>query len=151
MSNSLLQSSFGQSAQAFCVAKTKPLILIAEDSLDGREMMSTLLQLKGYDVVVAENGLEAIEAALQHTPDLIFVDLELPRLDGISVARNIRRTARLRSVPIIVLSGHDPAKHREAALAAGCTDYLMKPIDFDRLDAILTLNVSTTMRRSAGA
>jgi two-component system, cell cycle response regulator DivK len=142
MSTAFVQSTSGQSAQAFSVARARPLILIAEDSLDGREMMRTLLSLKGYDVVVAEDGVQAIDLALKNSPDLIFIDLELPRLDGISVIRNVRRSSRLRNVPIVVLSGHDPADHREAAMAAGCNDYLLKPIDFERLEAILELNVS---------
>ena len=122
-------------------ARAKRTILIAEDSIDGREMMHTLLRLKGYDVVAAENGVQAIEVALANAPDLILLDLELPRLDGINVARHIRRNAKLRHVPIIILSGHDPSSHREAAIEAGCSDYLMKPIDFDLLDAILKHNV----------
>jgi two-component system, cell cycle response regulator DivK len=142
MSTAFVQSTPRQSAPAFSVAKAKPLILIAEDSLDGREMMRTLLRLKGYDVVVAEDGVQAIDLALKNSPDLIFIDLELPRLDGISVARNIRRSTALRNVPIVVVSGHDPSRYEEAALAAGCSEYLMKPIDFERLDAILELNVS---------
>jgi two-component system cell cycle response regulator DivK len=64
-------------------------------------------------------------------------------MDGISVIRNIRRSTKLSGVPIIIVSGHDPSRYQEAASAAGCTDYLIKPIDFDRLDAILELNVST--------
>lgn len=142
MSTSFVQSTFGQSAQAFSVARAKPLILVAEDSLDGREMMRTLLRMKGYDVVVAEDGVQAIDVALRNSPNLVFVDVELPRLDGISVARNIHRSPALRNVPIVVVSGHDPSRYEAAALAAGCTDYLMKPIDFERLDAILELNVS---------
>lgn len=150
MSTSFVQSSLGQSAQAFSVAKAKPLILIAEDSVDGREMMRTLLRLKGYDVVVAEDGVQAIEMAVQNSPDLIFVDLELPRLDGISVIRNIRRRTKLSDVPIIIVSGHDPSRYEESALAAGCTDHLMKPIDFERLDSILQLNVSLAGERLTG-
>src|SRR5687767_15522479 len=142
MSTSFVQSSLGQSARAFSVAKSKPLILIAEDSLDGREMMRTLLRLKGYDVIIAEDGVQAIDLALRNSPDLIFIDLELPRLDGISVARNIHRSKALRNVPIVVISGHDPSRYEAAALAAGCTEYLLKPIDFERLDAILRLNLS---------
>ena len=142
MSTSFVQSTLGQSCQAVSVAKAKPLILIAEDSLDGREMMRTLLSLKGYDVVVAEDGVKAIDLALKNSPDLILVDLELPRLDGISVIRNIRRISNLSGVPCIIVSGHDPSCYEAAALAAGCTDHLMKPIDFERLDAILELNVS---------
>lgn len=134
--------NFGKSGPGLSVARAKPLILIAEDSLDGREMMRTLLRLKGYDVVVAEDGVQAVEMALTNSPDLIFVDVELPRLDGISVARNIHRSGALRNVPIVVVSGHDPRRYEEAALAAGCSQSLIKPIDFQRLDAILELNVS---------
>ncbi|HEV8589875.1 MAG TPA: response regulator [Pyrinomonadaceae bacterium] len=121
--------------------KAKPTILIAEDSADGREMMQLLLALKGYQVVGAENGLEAVEVALAKFPDLILIDLELPKLDGLGVTRNLRRHPKLRNTPIIIVSGHDPAKHRQPALDAGCTDYLLKPIDFDRLDTILKTTV----------
>jgi CheY-like chemotaxis protein len=142
MSTSYVTSTAGQSAQAFSVAKAKPLILIAEDSLDGREMMSTLLRLKGYEVIAAVDGVQAIDLALKNAPDLIFIDLELPRLDGISVARKLHRSTTLRKVPIVIVSGHDPARYEAAALAAGCIEYLLKPIDFDRLDAVLELHVS---------
>ena len=123
---------------------TTRTILVAEDSIDGREMLHTLLRLKGYEVMAAEDGVQAIEVALATAPDLILLDLELPRLDGLNVARNLRRNGKLKNVPIIILSGHDPASHHEAALDAGCSDYLMKPIDFHRLDAILRHNVPLT-------
>jgi CheY-like chemotaxis protein len=119
----------------------KPTILIAEDSTDGREMMELLLALKGYQVVGVENGLEAVEVALAKSPDLILIDLELPKLDGLGVTRNLRRHPKLRKTPIIIVSGHDPAKHRQSAIDAGCTDYLLKPIDFDLLDTILKTTV----------
>ena len=99
MSTAFIPSTFGQSARAFSVAKAKPLILIAEDSLDGREMMRTLLRMKGYDVVVAEDGVQAIDLALKNAPDLILIDLELPRLDGLCVIRNIRRVSKLSGLP----------------------------------------------------
>jgi CheY-like chemotaxis protein len=121
--------------------RTKPKILIAEDSADGREMMSMLLSLKGYEVVAAENGIEAVKVALEKRPDLILMDLELPKLNGIDVARNLRRHNQLKNTPIIIVTGHDPVLHRQHALEAGCTDYLLKPIDFDRLDSILTTQV----------
>jgi DNA-binding response OmpR family regulator len=142
MSTSFVQSTFGQLVQASAVARAKPLILVAEDSLDGREMMSTLLRLKGYEVIAAADGVQAIDLALKNAPDLILIDLELPRLDGISVIRNVRRSAKLSGVPIIIVSGHDPSRYEAAALAAGCTEYLLKPIDFERLDAVLELHVS---------
>ena len=142
MSTSVFQPTAGQSARAVSITKAKPLVLVAEDSEDGREMMRTLLRMKGYDVVVAEDGVQAIDLALKNSPDLIFIDVELPRLDGISVARNLRRSKALRNVPIVVVSGHDPRRYEAAALAAGCTEYILKPIDFDRLDTILELNAS---------
>ena len=115
----------------------KPTILIVEDSFDGREMMRTLLKLKGYRVLTADTGPKAIEVALTKSPDLILMDLELPQLDGLGVARNLRGYDRFKEIPIIIVSGHDPCGHRQEALDAGCTDYLLKPIDFTLLDAIL--------------
>jgi len=111
--------------------------MVAEDDEDGRSMMQTLLKMKGYEVVEAENGLQAIEIALTNSPDLILLDLELPLLNGLAVTRNLRRHPQFKQVPIVVVSGHDPAKHSEAALDAGASAYLVKPIDFQRLDQIL--------------
>jgi len=119
-------------------ARRRPMILVADDSADNRDMMQVLLGMKGYDVVVAENGKQAIEVALADIPDLILLDLELPLLDGLAVARNLLQH---RHVPIVVVSGHDPRKYRRLALEAGCTDFLLKPVDFERLDAILESKV----------
>lgn len=119
------------------VRRRKPTILIAEDSADSREMMQMLLGLRGYSVIMAADGCEAVEIALATRPDLILLDLELPRRDGLSVARDLRRHSTFRNIPIIVLSGHDPMEHKQLAIDAGCTDYLLKPLDFEKLDAIL--------------
>ena len=121
--------------------RIKPTILIAEDSADSREMMQILLGLRGYSVIIAADGCEAVEIALATKPDLILLDLELPRLDGLSVARDLRRHSRFRNIPIVILSGHDPMEHKQPAIDAGCTDYLLKPIDFEKLDAILNAQV----------
>ena len=117
--------------------KSKPTILIAEDSRDSREMLQVLLGLKGYRVLAAADGERAVEVALESLPDLILLDLELPGLDGLSITRDLRRYSNFRDTPIIILSGHDPMKHRQSALDAGCTDYLFKPLDFEKLDKIL--------------
>ena len=130
------------SATATARAEVKQTILIAEDSNDGREMMRMLLGLKGYEVLTAENGVRAVEVALTGHPDLILLDLELPRLDGLGVVRILRSHREFRATPIIIVSGHDPAGYRQPAIDAGCSDYLPKPIDFERLDSILELNVS---------
>jgi two-component system, cell cycle response regulator DivK len=119
----------------------KPTILVAEDSVDSREMMCALLTMKGYDVFTAGDGVTAVEVAMRDLPDLIFVDLQLPKLDGLGVARKLRLSPKLKKTPIVILSGYDPAKYREAAMDAGCNDYLVKPIDFDRLEKLLNATV----------
>jgi CheY-like chemotaxis protein len=130
-------SRHNSQAAAVKAQKQRPTILIAEDSRDGREMLQVLLGLKGYSVLAAADGQKAVEVALESVPDLILLDLELPGLDGLSIARNLRRYSNFRTIPIIILSGHDPMKHKQSALDAGCTDYLLKPIDFQKLDEIL--------------
>lgn len=113
------------------------LIMVVEDDDDNRLMLKTLLEMKGYRVVEASNGEEAITLAQRRRPDLVLLDLQLPRLNGFAVTRFFRHDDRLRDVPIILVSGHDPARHHKIALAAGCNHYLLKPINFDRLEALL--------------
>lgn len=122
-------------------AGVRPKILIAEDNKDARDMMETLLSLKGYEVLSAENGVGALEVALTSCPDMILLDLELPGLDGLEVVRILRSHPEFRNTPIIIVSGHDPAGYRERAINAGCSDYLRKPIDFERLNTILNSTV----------
>ena len=112
-----------------------PTILVADDSDDTRQMLRTLLGMKGYRVIEASDGEWAVQATQHETPDLVLLDLGLPRLNGLTVIRRLRNELNLTEVPIVVITGYD--KHFETAVAAGCNDYLLKPIDFDRLDAIL--------------
>ncbi|HBB95817.1 MAG TPA: hypothetical protein DC054_10535 [Blastocatellia bacterium] len=122
---------------ADALSSGRPTILIAEDSADSREMMQLLLETRGYQVIAAHDGMHAVEAALTSRPDLLLLDLELPKLDGLSVTRNLRLDPKFKDVPIIILSGHDPSRFRQDALDAGCDDYLLKPIDFDSLHVLL--------------
>src|SRR6266487_2682186 len=115
----------------------RPTILVAEHSADSREMMQVLLETKGYQVVAADDGVRALEEAIRTRPDLLLLDLELPKLDGLSVTRNLRLRPNFKDVPIIIVSGHDPSRFRQEALEAGCNDYLLKPINFDRLHELL--------------
>jgi len=130
-------SSAYRPAAAAQPKRTTPTILIAEDSRDSREMLEVLLLLRGYDVLTAEDGPKAIQVAVANVPSLILLDLGLPKLDGLSVARNLRNYSNLTKVPIVILSGHDPMEQKQSAMDAGCTDYLMKPLDFRKLDEIL--------------
>jgi DNA-binding response OmpR family regulator len=99
--------------------------------------MQLLLEAQGYQVIPAQDGVHAVEVALNSRPDLVLLDLELPKLDGLSVTRNLRLYPEFKDVPIIILSGHDPSRFRQEALDAGCNDYLLKPINFDSLHELL--------------
>ena len=141
------QGQFGLQSEAPVLSGTissRSTILIAEDHEDSRMMMRILLEEKGYRVVEANDGHETIEAALRELPLLLLLDLQLPGLGGLDVVRHLRRHQKLESLRIVIISGHDPALHRETAIAAGCDDYLLKPIDFDLLDEILRNSVPLT-------
>ncbi len=94
--------------------------------------------MSGYYVVEAMNGEEAVEIARREQPNLILMDLSLPLLDGLAATRRIREFAELRHVPIVAVSAHDTADFHADALAAGCNDYVTKPIDFDQLENLLS-------------
>ena len=114
-----------------------PTILVVEDFEDNRFMMRRLLEMSGYRVLEAVNGEEAIQLAYRELPGLILMDLSLPQLDGLAATRRIRQHPQLREVPIVAVSAHDTADFHADALAAGCNDYVTKPIDFDQLEALL--------------
>jgi len=118
-------------------------VLVAEDDADIRLMMLTLLRMKGYKTAEARDGQETLDVAHLVRPDVVLVDLQLPRLNGFAVTRFLRQTETFSRVPIIVVSAHDPAKHRNPALAAGCNAYVQKPIDFDSLDGMILNLVSS--------
>ncbi len=113
-------------------------IMVVEDFEDNRFMMRRLLEMSGYRVVEAENGEQAVERARDERPDLILMDLSLPLLDGLAATRRIRAYAELRETPVVAVSAHDTADFHAEALAAGCNEYLTKPIDFDELERLLT-------------
>ncbi len=102
-------------------------ILVAEDHADSREALRALLEATGYNVRVATNGREAIDAALASPPDLILMDLMMPEVDGFHATRALRAREEFRDVPILALTAMEGSKER--ALAAGCDDYMLKPID----------------------
>lgn len=114
-----------------------PTVLVVEDFEDNRFMMRRLLETSGYHVIEAVNGQEAVEAATRERPDLILMDLSLPMLDGLSATRRIREQDGLGRVPIVAVSAHDTTDFHADALAAGCNEYVTKPIDFDQLESLL--------------
>lgn len=108
-------------------------ILLVEDFEDSRSVLRRLLELEGFQVIEATDGQQAIEAALGESPDLILMDISLPKVDGFQATREIRAAKGLKSPPIIMLSALDTDENRIEAAAAGCSDYITKPIDFDQL------------------
>ncbi|MDT7806396.1 MAG: hypothetical protein QOJ70_209 [Acidobacteriota bacterium] len=116
---------------------SSPVVLVVEDFEDNRFMMRRLLEMSGYRVVEAVNGNQAVERAISERPDIILMDLSLPQLDGLAATRRIRAQDGMRKVPIVAVSAHDSADFHAEALAAGCNEYVTKPIDFDRLVELL--------------
>jgi CheY-like chemotaxis protein len=107
-------------------------VLVVEDHADIRMMMKILLQTYGFEVMEASDGYEAVEKALEQTPDVILMDLAMPVLDGIGSTKAMRQHAELAEVPILAVTAYgDFYRHR--AIEAGCTDVLQKPLDFESL------------------
>ncbi|WP_312109028.1 response regulator [Brevibacillus reuszeri] len=108
-------------------------ILLVEDNEMNRDMLSRRLIRKGYEVMLAVDGQEGVEAAKKELPDLILMDLSLPVLDGWDATRQIKACAKTKHIPIIALTAHAMASDRETALAAGCDDFDTKPVEWSRL------------------
>ena len=114
-----------------------PTVLVAEDSEDTRYVLSLELRHRGCRVLTAADGREAVETALVARPDLILMDLNLPRLDGLAATEQIRAHVELDAVPIIAVTAYDTYGIREAALEAGCQEYLLKPLGPGALERAL--------------
>jgi len=110
-----------------------PKILLVEDNEMNRDMLSRRLARKGFDVVQALDGLEGVERARTDAPDLILMDMSLPRIDGWEATRRLKADPNLRRIPVIALTAHAMDGDREKALQAGCDDYDTKPIELPRL------------------
>ncbi len=108
-------------------------ILYVEDNEDNIYMLSRRLQRKGFEVLVARDGEEAVEMVLREKPQLVLMDLSLPLLDGWEATRRIKAEEAVSSTPVIALTAHAMEGERERALAAGCDDFDTKPVDLKRL------------------
>lgn len=108
-------------------------ILLVEDNEMNSDMLSRRLQRRGYEVVVAVDGEQGVAMARSEAPDLILMDMSLPVLDGWEATRQIKAVPETQAIPVIALTSHAMKGDRERALAAGCDDYDIKPIEFQRL------------------
>jgi two-component system, cell cycle response regulator DivK len=127
------------------------VILVVEDFNDTRFMTKQWLEMRGYRVVEAVNGWEAVEIALREDPDLILMDLNLPVLDGFSVTCLIREREELRDVPIIAITAYDSADCRADAFDAGCNEYITKPFEFEDLEKSIKRLIVTNPKHASEA
>ena len=132
------------------MSRTTPLILIVEDNSDNRLLLHDMLDVLEYDVVEAVDGAEGVELAASYLPTLILMDLSLPSMNGWDATRLIRANPLTAGIPIIALTAHAMPFHREAAMQAGCDDYLTKPVDFSDLSLILRAYLARPWAQSGG-
>jgi two-component system, cell cycle response regulator DivK len=111
------------------------LVLVVEDYQDAREMYAAYLKFSGYRVAEATNGVEAIEKTLELLPDIILMDLALPKMDGWEATKRLKSDDRTKHIPIVALTGHALAGHAEGARQAGCDSFVTKPCLPDALVA----------------
>jgi chemosensory pili system protein ChpA (sensor histidine kinase/response regulator) len=114
-------------------ASLPPLIMVVDDSITVRRVTQRLLLREGYRVVLANDGLQALERLQEELPDVVLSDIEMPRMDGFDLARNIRGDDRMRALPIIMITSRIAEKHREHASELGVDHYLGKPYSEDEL------------------
>ena len=110
-----------------------PRLLIVDDNEQNRDVLSRRLKRRGFDVLLAHDGREAVEMAGAERPDLILMDMNMPHVDGWEATRQIKALPEIGAVPVIGLTAHALEGDRERALEAGCTDYHTKPVDFPKL------------------
>lgn len=116
----------------------KPSVLLIEDNDDGREMMATMLTACGYPVEHAADGLQGVQMAIEHLPDVALVDIGLPGIDGYEVARRLRKGEHTRTIKLIALTGYGLAEDQRRVLEAGFDMHLVKPVDINHLLEAIT-------------
>lgn len=132
------QASHGDVATNTMAAEQQtPLILVVDDSITVRRVTQRMLQREGFRVVLAVDGLQAIEKLNQEIPAVVLSDIEMPRMDGFDLVRNIRADSKLKHLPVVMITSRIAEKHRELAMELGVNDYLGKPYSEEGLLAVL--------------
>lgn len=132
-----------QPAAAAPAQAAAPLVLVVDDSLTVRRVTQRLLAREGYRVVLAKDGIEALERLAEELPQIVLSDIEMPRMDGFDLVRNIRADARLRALPVIMITSRIAQKHRDYAAELGVDHYLGKPYSEDDLLALVARYTSS--------
>ena len=110
-----------------------PRIVLVEDNEDNRDMLSRRLTRKGYEVLIAVNGQEAVDLVEKEKPELVLMDISLPVMDGFEATRRLKANETTKGIPVIALTAHAMSGDREKAMEAGCDDYDVKPVELPRL------------------
>ena len=114
-----------------------PTVMVVDDSLTVRKITGRLLEREGYRVITAKDGVDALEQLIDLKPDVVLTDIEMPRMDGFDLVRNIRADARLHDLPVVVITSRLAEKHRRYALEVGADHYLGKPYQEEELLALV--------------
>jgi CheY-like chemotaxis protein len=112
-------------------------VLVVDDFDDTRLLLRTWFERRGFRVIEAGDGVEAVRRAETESPDLIIMDMQMPQLDGLAATRRIRSVKQLGSVPIVAVSAYGAEQFRELALAAGCNEYVSTPFEPATLEGIV--------------
>jgi CheY-like chemotaxis protein len=115
------------------VVRAQKTVLVVDDYDDVRTITKKALESFGYRVIEASGGAEAVRVAQADTPDIILLDLSMPNMDGFATIHRLRRLLGLRDIPVIALSAHTAKEVRDDALAAGCRDFITKPLRLEEL------------------
>ena len=113
-------------------------VLLIEDNPDSRDMLQAILTLSGFQVEVAEDGQQGLDAILAQRPDVALIDIGLPKLDGYEVARQVRKQLNRSEVHLVALTGYGQEKDREAVFQAGFDEHLVKPVNPEDLARVLS-------------
>jgi len=131
------------------VVALAPLVLVVDDSLTVRRVTQRLLLREGYRVTTAKDGLEALERLAEEKPAVLLSDIEMPRMDGFDLVRNVRADARLADLPVIMITSRIAQKHRDYAAELGVDHYLGKPYGEEELLSLVGQHVQRLKLRAA--
>ncbi len=123
----------GEDTAAPLLVRTVPLVMVVDDSLTVRKITSRMLTREGFDFATAKDGVDALQQLQDIEPDIILLDIEMPRMDGFEFARNVRADAKTRNIPIIMITSRTADKHRNRAIELGVNEYMGKPYQEEQL------------------
>ena len=127
----------------------KRKVLIVEDNHLNMRLIEMILESDNYTLLKATDGQEALDIAAREHPDLVLMDIRLPKLNGLEVARKLKKNAQLSHIPIIALTAHAMKGDMEKAIEAGCDSYISKPIDTRQLPKLVANMLSPGQRKSS--